>query len=415
MRTTDSALGLVDKMQVFCVGGAVRDELLGLVVKDRDFVVVGSTPAEMESFGYKAVGKDFPVFLHPQTHEEYALARTERKTAKGYKGFQVHAAPDVTLEQDLARRDLTINAIAKDDTGQLIDPYHGLDDLKNKMLRHDSPAFSEDPVRILRAARFAARFTDFSVAPETLALMRDMVENGEVDALVPERVWQELAKGLMEAQPSRMFGMLRACGALQKVMPELDNLWGVPQPEMYHPEIDTGVHIMMVIDYAAKCGYSLPIRFAALTHDLGKGTTPKEMWPRHTGHEVRSVSLLQDVSKRLRVPNECKELAQIVAKFHGKVHQVSQMRADTALQFLIDADAIRQPQRFKDFLLACECDSRGRTGFETAECPEAKELIRLLDAVLAVDVGAVAKLHTAPETIKQAVFEARLAAVKQVI
>ncbi len=415
MRTTDSALGLVDKMQVFCVGGAVRDELLGLVVKDRDFVVVGSTPAEMESFGYKAVGKDFPVFLHPQTHEEYALARTERKTAKGYKGFQVHAAPDVTLEQDLARRDLTINAIAKDDTGQLIDPYHGLDDLKNKMLRHVSPAFSEDPVRILRAARFAARFTDFSVAPETLALMRDMVENGEVDALVPERVWQELAKGLMEAQPSRMFGMLRACGALQKVMPELDNLWGVPQPEMYHPEIDTGVHIMMVIDYAAKCGYSLPIRFAALTHDLGKGTTPKEMWPRHTGHEVRSVSLLQDVSKRLRVPNECKELAQIVAKFHGKVHQVSQMRADTALQFLIDADAIRQPQRFKDFLLACECDSRGRTGFETAECPEAKELIRLLDAVLAVDVGAVAKLHTAPETIKQAVFEARLAAVKQVI
>ena len=415
MRTTDSALGLVDKMQVFCVGGAVRDELLGLVVKDRDFVVVGSTPAEMESLGYKAVGKDFPVFLHPQTHEEYALARTERKTAKGYKGFQVHAAPDVTLEQDLARRDLTINAIAKDDTGQLIDPYHGLDDLKNKMLRHVSPAFSEDPVRILRAARFAARFTDFSVAPETLALMRDMVENGEVDALVPERVWQELAKGLMEAQPSRMFGMLRACGALQKVMPELDNLWGVPQPEMYHPEIDTGVHIMMVIDYAAKCGYSLPIRFAALTHDLGKGTTPKEMWPRHTGHEVRSVSLLQDVSKRLRVPNECKELAQIVAKFHGKVHQVSQMRADTALQFLIDADAIRQPQRFKDFLLACECDSRGRTGFETAECPEAKELIRLLDAVLAVDVGAVAKLHTAPETIKQAVFEARLAAVKQVI
>jgi len=415
MRSTDSALGLVDKMQVFCVGGAVRDELLGLVVKDRDFVVVGSTPAEMESFGYKAVGKDFPVFLHPQTHEEYALARTERKTAKGYKGFQVHAAPDVTLEQDLARRDLTINAIAKDDTGQLIDPYHGLDDLKNKMLRHVSPAFSEDPVRILRAARFAARFTDFSVAPETLALMRDMVENGEVDALVPERVWQELAKGLMEAQPSRMFGMLRACGALQKVMPELDNLWGVPQPEMYHPEIDTGVHIMMVIDYAAKCGYSLPIRFAALTHDLGKGTTPKEMWPRHTGHEVRSVSLLQDVSKRLRVPNECKELAQIVAKFHGKVHQVSQMRADTALQFLIDADAIRQPQRFKDFLLACECDSRGRTGFETAECPEAKELIRLLDAVLAVDVGAVAKLHTAPETIKQAVFEARLAAVKQVI
>ena len=414
MLITDSAQGLADKMQVFCVGGAVRDEQLGLVVKDRDFVVVGSTPAEMENLGYKAVGKDFPVFLHPKTHEEYALARTERKTAKGYKGFQVHADPDVTLEQDLARRDLTINAIAKDDAGQLFDPYHGLEDLKNKILRHVSPAFSEDPVRILRAARFAARFNDFSVAPETLALMRDMVENGEVDALVPERVWQELAKGLMEDKPSRMFEVLRACGALQKIMPELDRLWGVPQPEMYHPEIDTGVHIMMVIDYAASCGYSLPIRFAALTHDLGKGTTPKDMWPRHTGHEVRSVTLLQEVSKRLRVPNDCKELAQIVAKFHGKVHQVAQMRPDTALQFLIDTDAIRQPQRFKDFLLACECDSRGRTGFESAECPEAKLLMGLLEAVLAVDAGAVAKLHTAPEAIKQAVFEARLAAVKKV-
>lgn len=401
-------------MQVFCVGGAVRDELLGLIVKDRDFVVVGSTPAEMESLGYKAVGKDFPVFLHPQTHEEYALARTERKTAKGYKGFQVHADPDVTLEQDLARRDLTINAIAKDNAGVLIDPYHGLNDLNNKTLRHVSPAFSEDPVRILRAARFAARFTDFSVAPETLALMKDMVNNGEVDALVPERVWQELAKGLMEAQPSRMFEVLRACGALQKIMPELDKLWGVPQPEMYHPEIDTGVHVMMVIDYAAKCGYSLPIRFAALTHDLGKGTTPRDIWPRHTGHEVRSVNHLQDISKRLRVPNDCKELAQIVAKFHGKVHQVSKMQPDTALHFLIETDAIRQPDRFKDFLLACECDSRGRTGFETAECPEAKVLIRLLAAVLAVDAGAVAKRYTSPEAIKQAVFEARLSAIKQV-
>jgi tRNA nucleotidyltransferase (CCA-adding enzyme) len=399
-------------MQVFCVGGAVRDELLGLEVKDRDYVVVGSTPAEMESLGYQAVGKDFPVFLHPQTHEEYALARTERKTAKGYKGFQVHADPDVTLVQDLARRDLSINAIAQDESGKLFDPYQGLADLKNKTLRHVSPAFSEDPVRILRAARFAARFTDFSVAPETMCLMREMVESGEVDALVPERVWQELAKGLMEAKPSRMFEVLRACGALQKIMPELDKLWGVPQPELYHPEIDTGVHIMMVIDYAAKSGYSLPIRFAALTHDLGKGTTPKEIWPRHTGHEMRSLSLVQEMSKRLRVPNECKELAQIVAKFHGKVHQVFQMRPETVLQFLLETDAIRQPQRFKDFLLACECDSRGRTGFESAECPEAALLIGLLEAVLAVDAGAVAQLHNAPEAIKQAVFEARLAALK---
>jgi tRNA nucleotidyltransferase (CCA-adding enzyme) len=402
-------------MQVFCVGGAVRDELLGLIVKDRDFVVVGSTPDQMEHLNFKPVGKDFPVFLHPKTHEEYALARTERKTGKGYKGFQIHADPSVTLEQDLARRDLTINAIAKDENGHLIDPYGGLDDLKLKIFRHVSPAFSEDPVRILRTARFAARFTEFSIAPETLELMRDMVKNGEVDALVPERVWQEIAKGLMEQKPSRMFEVLRECGALQKIMPELDILWGVPQPEIYHPEIDTGLHIMMVIDYAAKQEFSLPIRFAALTHDLGKGTTPKDILPRHTGHEVRGVDLLKEVSRRLRVPNDCKELAQIVAKFHGKVHQVSKMQPETVLQFLMDTDAIRQPQRFQEFLLACECDSRGRISFEESECLESQMLMRLLKAVLAVDAGAVAKTHTEPEAIKQAVFDARLEAIKQVI
>jgi len=402
-------------MQVFCVGGAVRDELLGLIVKDRDFVVVGSTPDQMEYLNFKPVGKDFPVFLHPKTHEEYALARTERKTGKGYKGFQIHADPSVTLEQDLARRDLTINAIAKDENGHLIDPYGGLDDLKLKIFRHVSPAFSEDPVRILRTARFAARFTEFSIAPETLELMRDMVKNGEVDALVPERVWQEIAKGLMEQKPSRMFEVLRECGALQKIMPELDILWGVPQPEIYHPEIDTGLHIMMVIDYAAKQEFSLPIRFAALTHDLGKGTTPKDILPRHTGHEVRGVDLLKEVSRRLRVPNDCKELAQIVAKFHGKVHQVSKMQPETVLQFLMDTDAIRQPQRFQEFLLACECDSRGRISFEESECLESQMLMRLLKAVLAVDAGAVAKTHTEPEAIKQAVFDARLEAIKQVI
>ena len=402
-------------MQVFCVGGAVRDELLGLIVKDRDFVVVGSTPDQMEHLNFKPVGKDFPVFLHPKTHEEYALARTERKTGKGYKGFQIHADPSVTLEQDLARRDLTINAIAKDENGHLIDPYGGLDDLKLKIFRHVSPAFSEDPVRILRTARFAARFTEFSIAPETLELMRDMVKNGEVDALVPERVWQEIAKGLMEQKPSRMFEVLRECGALQKIMPELDILWGVPQPEIYHPEIDTGLHVMMVIDYAAKQEFSLPIRFAALTHDLGKGTTPKDILPRHTGHEVRGVDLLKEVSRRLRVPNDCKELAQIVAKFHGKVHQVSKMQPETVLQFLMDTDAIRQPQRFQEFLLACECDSRGRISFEESECLESQMLMRLLKAVLAVDAGAVAKTHTEPEAIKQAVFDARLEAIKQVI
>lgn len=402
-------------MQVYCVGGAVRDELLGLSVQDRDFVVVGSTPTEMELAGYKPVGKDFPVFLHPNTRDEYALARTERKTAKGYKGFQVHADPDVTLEQDLARRDLTINAIAKDESGHLIDPYSGIQDLKDKVLRHVSPAFSEDPVRILRAARFAARFIDFDVAPATMNLMREMVEKGEVDALVPERVWQEISKGLMEEKPSRMFEVLRACGALKKIMPELDALWGVPQPANHHPEIDTGVHVMMVIDYAASKQYQLPVRFAALMHDLGKGTTPKDLLPRHIGHEQRSVDLLQVLCKRLRVPNDCKELAHIVAKFHGKVHQVEEMRPETLLKFLVETDAIRQPERFGDFLLACECDIRGRAGYETQVFEKADLLLSLLKAASEVDAGAVAKLQDTPDKIKQAVYEARLNALEQAL
>ena len=402
-------------MQVYCVGGAVRDELLGLSVQDRDFVVVGSTPTEMELAGYKPVGKDFPVFLHPNTRDEYALARTERKTAKGYKGFQVHADPDVTLEQDLARRDLTINAIAKDESGHLIDPYSGIQDLKDKVLRHVSPAFSEDPVRILRAARFAARFIDFDVAPATMNLMREMVEKGEVDALVPERVWQEISKGLMEEKPSRMFEVLRACGALKKIMPELDALWGVPQPANHHPEIDTGVHVMMVIDYAASKQYQLPVRFAALMHDLGKGTTPKDLLPRHIGHEQRSVDLLQVLCKRLRVPNDCKELAHIVAKFHGKVHQAEEMRPETLLKFLVETDAIRQPERFGDFLLACECDIRGRKGYETQTFEKADLLLSLLKAASEVDAGAVAKLQDTPDQIKQAVYEARLNALEQAL
>jgi tRNA nucleotidyltransferase (CCA-adding enzyme) len=402
-------------MQIYMVGGAVRDELLGFPVQDKDYVVVGATPEEMVEQGYRPVGKDFPVFLHLKTHDEYALARTERKTAKGYKGFQVHASPEVTLEEDLARRDFTINAIAKDAGGELIDPYNGVADLKSKTLRHVSEAFAEDPVRILRAARFAARLPDFTIAPETFELMRQMVMVGEVDALVSERVWQELAKGLMEAKPSRMFEVLRECGALQKILPEVDRLWGVPQPAPHHPEVDTGVHVMMVIDYAASQNYSLPVRFAALTHDLGKGTTPKDVLPRHIGHEERSVNLLKDVCKRLRVPNDCKELAHIVAKFHGKVHRAHEMRPGTLVQFLHDTDAIRQPQRFKEFLLACECDSRGRTGFENKPFSIADYWLRLLEAAQEVDAGAVAKLHTEPEKIKQAVFEARMEAVKRVI
>ena len=402
-------------MNVYCVGGAVRDELLGLPVKDRDYVVVGSTVQAMLDAGYKPVGKDFPVFLHPKTHEEYALARTERKTAAGYKGFIVHASSEVTLEQDLARRDLTINAIAKASDGALIDPFNGVADSQAKVLRHVSDAFSEDPVRILRAARFAARFTDFTVAPETMHLMCQMVNNGEVDALVPERVWQELSKGLMEQKPSRMFEVLRACGALQKVLPELDKLWGVPQPPQHHPEIDTGVHVMMVIDYAAKQSFSLPVRFAALVHDFGKGTTPAAILPRHIGHEMRSVDLLKDVAKRLRVPTDCKELAVIVAKFHGKLHAVPQMKPRTLLEFLIELDAIRQPQRFEDFLKACECDSRGRAGLESCALAEAELLKNVLRAALTVEAGAIAKTQSEPEKIKNAVFEARLDAVKQLV
>ena len=409
-------------MEIYIVGGAVRDELLGFPVQDKDFVVVGSTPEAMLAAGFKPVGKDFPVFLHPKTHDEYALARTERKTAKGYKGFVVHASPEVTLAEDLARRDLTINAIAKavdfsaeNGHSQLIDPFGGLHDIQSKTLRHVSDAFAEDPVRILRAARFAARLTEFSVAPETITLMQNMVAAGEVDALVAERVWQELAKGLMEAKPSRMFEVLRACGALQKILPELDALWGVPQPAQHHPEVDTGAHVMLVIDYAASQQYSLPVRFAALMHDLGKGLTPVNDLPRHIGHEERGANLVKDVCKRLRVPNECKELAYIVAKFHGKLHQALQMKPSTLLTFLVELDAIRQPARFKDFLMACESDSRGRTGLENCGTPAADLMLKALAASMSVDAGAVASAYSEPDKIKIAVFEARLDALKRVL
>lgn len=398
-------------MQSYIVGGAVRDELLRFAIQDRDYVVVGSTVEAMLAAGFRSVGKDFPVFLHPETQEEYALARTERKTGKGYKGFAVQASAEVTLEEDLARRDLTMNAIAKDINGQYIDPFNGIADIKLKVFRHVSASFAEDPVRILRVARFAARFVDFTVAPETNKLMQAMVASGEVDALVPERVWQELAKGMMEIKPSRMFEVLRACGALKIILPELDRLWGVPQPPKHHPEIDTGIHMMMVMDYAASQHYALPIRFAALTHDFGKGTTPADVLPRHIGHEERSVQLLQDVVKRLRVPNDCKELAHIVAKYHGKVHQSHVMRPATMLKFLYDVDAFRQPQRFKDFLKACECDLRGRTGFEHQPFEEEPLLLSALEKAANVDAGAIAAQCATPVEIKEAVFAARLAAI----
>ena len=398
-------------MNIYVVGGAVRDELLGLPVADRDYVVVGATPEQMVALGYKPVGRDFPVFLHPQTHEEYALARTERKTARGYHGFAFHTASDVTLEQDLARRDLTINAIAKDEHDALIDPYNGAADLKARVLRHVSPAFAEDPVRILRLARFAARF-GFAIAAETLQLMRDMVANGEVDALVAERVWQELSRGLMEAKPSRMFDALRACGALARVLPEVDALYGVPQRAEHHPEVDTAVHVMMVIDYAASQDYALDVRFAALTHDLGKGATPREAWPRHIRHEERSVALVATMCERLRVPVECRDLALIMAKQHGNIHRAAELRPATIVQILQSADAFRKPERFARLLQACESDARGRLGFSERLYPQAGRMAAAFKAAAAVDAGAIAKQYEEPVRIKDAIHQARVAAVR---
>jgi tRNA nucleotidyltransferase (CCA-adding enzyme) len=399
-------------VQIYCVGGAVRDELLGLKVQDRDWVVVGATPAEMLARGYTPVGKDFPVFLHPRTHEEYALARTERKTAPGYKGFVFHADAGVTLEEDLARRDLTVNAIAKTDDGVLIDPYGGRRDLAAKVLRHVSPAFAEDPVRILRVARFAARFPDFAVAPETVELMRAMVTNGEVDALVPERVWQELARGLMEVQPSRMFETLRASGALAKILPEVAALWGVPQRADYHPEVDTGVHVMMVVDMAARLALELPARFAALTHDLGKATTPADILPRHLGHEARSVELLGPLCERLRVPADCRDLALLVAQFHGDIYKPEELRPATMVRLLERCDVLRRPERFELILGACEADFRGRLGYGEREFVQAGAWRRTLAAVRGVDAGAIAKACTEPAQIPTRIHEARVAAVK---
>ncbi|MDB5900003.1 MAG: cca [Ramlibacter sp.] len=377
-------------MQIFRVGGAVRDALLGLPVHDEDWVVVGATPDQMIAAGYLPVGKDFPVFLHPQTRAEYALARTERKTGRGYHGFVFHNSPDVTLEEDLARRDLTINAIAQAEDGTLTDPYGGQDDLRDRVLRHVTEAFREDPVRILRVARFAARFTEFQLAPETMDLMRAMVADGEADALVPERVWQELARGLMEARPSRMFEVLRDCGALARVLPEVDRLWGVPQRADYHPEVDTGVHLMMVLDMSARLAAPLPVRFACLTHDLGKGTTPPEVLPKHIGHEQRSARLLQKVCNRLRVPNECRELADVVAREHGNIHRSGEFGAAPVVRLLERCDAFRKPERFEQVLLACECDARGRGGLEEQPYPQRPRLLAALKAAQTVDTATIA-------------------------
>jgi len=399
-------------MKIFAVGGCVRDQLLGVPVTDRDWVVVGATPAEMIASGFRAVGKDFPVFLHPKTQEEYALARTERKTAPGYHGFVFHAAPDVTLEEDLARRDLTINAMALDEHGVLVDPFRGRADLEAKVLRHVGPAFAEDPVRILRVARFAARFADFAIAEETMRLMRSMVGAGEVDALVPERVWQELARGLMEARPSRMFEALRACGALARLLPEVDRLWGVPQRADVHPEVDTGVHLMLVLDAAARLNASLPARWAALLHDLGKGTTPRDEWPRHAGHEERGVELARAVNDRLRVPNDCRDAAILAAREHGQIHRTLELEAEALLRLLERCDALRRPALLAQVLDACEADARGRAGHQDDPYPQRGRILDALDAARGVDAGAIAA-RVGPDggRIAQAVHEARAAAV----
>jgi len=405
--------------QFYVVGGAVRDALLGLPAADRDWVAVGSTPQELLDQGYKPVGKDFPVFLHPDTGEEVALARTERKVGVGYHGFTFHAAPEVTLEQDLARRDLTINAIAQAADGTLVDPHGGQADLRAGVLRHVSEAFVEDPVRLLRLARLAARFPSFTVASETMALLRQMVAAGEVDALVPERVWQELSRGLMTERPSRLFEVLRDCGALARLLPEVDRLWGVPQPPQHHPEIDTGLHLMLVLDMAAQLQAPLPVRWACLTHDLGKGSTPRDQWPRHIGHEARSAKLAQALAKRLRVSSDCRELADVVAREHGHVHASGTLGAAALLRLFERCDAIRRPARFEAVLLACACDARGRTGLQDQPYGPAQRLPPLLKAALQVDTAAVAEsashLGRKGPDIGEAIRAARVAQLQRLL
>ena len=407
-------------MKIFQVGGSVRDLRLGLPAVDRDYVVVGATVDEMLAAGYQPVGKDFPVFLHPKTKDEYALARTERKSGRGYTGFAFQAAPDVTLEEDLLRRDLTINAMAVAADGTLIDPYCGARDIDAKVLRHVSEAFAEDPLRVLRLARFAARFTEFSVAPETLALCKQLVADGEVRELVAERVWQEISRGLMEAQPSRMFEVLRGCGALAELAPELDRLWGVPQKAQWHPEIDTGIHIMQVVDYAANRKWPLATRFAALTHDLGKGLTPADMLPAHHAHEARSAKLVDALSVRWRVQRDVAELARAVAAEHGNLGKLHDMRPATVHDVLMRCDVIRRPERFVRMLDACEADKSSRRAVglpESAGQPFSAraDAMAALAAMQSVDAGAVAATMVAqgkPERIAEAMREARIEAIR---
>jgi tRNA nucleotidyltransferase (CCA-adding enzyme) len=400
-------------MEIYLVGGAVRDRLLGLPVQDRDYVVVGATPEDMTARGFKMVGADFPVFLHPETKEEYALARTERKSGRGYKGFTVYAGPEVTLEDDLRRRDLTINAMAEDTDGRLVDPFGGARDLKAGILRHVSAAFVEDPLRVLRVARFAARF-GFSVAHETLALMREIAGRGELEALVAERVWSELERALAEKQPRRFFEVLRECDALGRILPEVDALFGIPQPPEYHPEIDTGVHTLLVLDQAVRLSADPRVRFAALTHDLGKGTTPPDEWPKHHAHEERSADQVRALCRRLRAPNEYRDLAVLVARYHGHCHKAAELRAATLLDTLEAIDAFRRPERVEMFVLACEADFRGRPGYEARAFPQAGLFRTAFAAARGIDTAAAVAGKTGPAA-GEAIRQARLAAMKPVL
>jgi tRNA nucleotidyltransferase (CCA-adding enzyme) len=408
--------GTLAIMKVYLVGGAVRDKLLGLQPREYDWVVVGSTADEMLSLGYQQVGKDFPVFLHPQTHDEYALARTERKTGPGYTGFEVHASADVTLDEDLKRRDLTINAIAEDEHGHLIDPYHGRDDLDAGLLRHVSPAFSEDPVRILRIARFAARFAQwgFRVAHSTNTLMRKMIDAGEVDALVAERVWAETEKALGEEHAERFFEVLRGCGALAKVFPEIDALFGVPQPEKHHAEIDTGIHVLMVLQQACRLSDDKQVRFAALTHDLGKGTTPENILPAHRGHEERGVELLRELCSRLKVPSNYRDLAIATARYHTHCHRAAELKPSTILKTLEGLDAFRRPQRFEQFLLACTADARGRKGHSEDDYPQADRLRLALQACNSIDNQELLQRGLQGKQFAEALHQERVNRIRQV-
>ena len=400
-------------LKLYLVGGAVRDRLLGVDPPDRDWVVVGSTPEQMVELGFEPVGKDFPVFIHKPTGEEYALARTERKTARGYQGFQFNTSPEISLEDDLERRDLTINAIAEDSDGNIVDPFNGRADLESGVLRHVSEAFVEDPVRILRVARFAARF-DFTVANETLELMRTMVSNSEVDALVPERVWQEMHKALLTDRPQRFFEVLRDCGALSRVLPEIDDLFGIPQTAKYHPEIDTGIHTMMVIEQATKLTVDPQVRFAALVHDLGKAVTPKEILPSHTGHEKGGLAIIDALCERLRVPKKYRSLALAVAEYHLHMHKMFELKASTVFNMLHKTRALMDDERAKQVALCCIADARGRTGFENRAYEQADLFLEFQQAAKAVDAGAIAAEFDDPQRIQEAIRAARIIAIKKV-